>query len=93
MSTLVHGNLENSKLCENTSPFGGRVSTQFLVFSISTRVDITVYQHGKCFIFVKYKKNSCFALAFTKLAVRVYGIVTVCFLICEISLAWHNSAT
>jgi hypothetical protein len=27
--------------------------TQFLVFPISTRVDITVYQHGKCFIFVK----------------------------------------
>jgi hypothetical protein len=23
-------------------------------FSFSTRVDITVYQHGKCFIFVKY---------------------------------------
>ena len=31
------------------------VSTQFLVFPISTRVDITVYQHGKCFIFVKYE--------------------------------------
>jgi hypothetical protein len=28
---------------------------QFLVFSISTRVDITVYQHGKCFVFVNYK--------------------------------------
>jgi hypothetical protein len=27
-------------------------STQLLVFPISTRVDITVYQHGKCFIFV-----------------------------------------
>ena len=47
--------LENSKLCENTPPCGRRVSTQFLVFPISTRVDITVYQHGKCFIFVKYK--------------------------------------
>jgi hypothetical protein len=34
--------------------FGRRVSTQFLVFPISTRVDIIVYQHGKCFIFVKY---------------------------------------
>jgi hypothetical protein len=34
--------------------FGRRVSIQFLVFPISTRVDITVYQHGKCFIFVKY---------------------------------------
>jgi hypothetical protein len=30
--------------------FGRRVSTQFLVFPISTRVDITLYQHGKCFI-------------------------------------------
>ena len=29
------------------------ISTQFLVFPISTRVDITVYQHGKCFIFLK----------------------------------------
>ena len=28
------------------------ISTQFLVFPISTRVDITVYQHGKCFIFL-----------------------------------------
>ena len=47
-------NWKNSKLCENTSPCGRRVSTQFLVFPISTRVDITVYQHGKCFIFLKY---------------------------------------
>ena len=23
-------------------------------FPISTRVDITVYQHGKCFMFLKY---------------------------------------
>ena len=45
----------NSKLCENTLPCGRRVSTQFLVFPISTRVDITVYQHGKCFIFLKYQ--------------------------------------
>jgi hypothetical protein len=32
------------------------VETQFLVFLITTRVDITdsVYQHGKYFIFVKY---------------------------------------
>jgi hypothetical protein len=51
----TRGNWEYSKLCENTPPFGCRVSTQFLVFPISTRVDITVYQHGKCFIFVKYK--------------------------------------
>jgi hypothetical protein len=50
----TRGNWENSKLCENTPPFGRRVSTQFLVFPISTRADITVYQHGKCFIFVKY---------------------------------------
>ncbi len=51
----TRGNWKNSKLCENTPPFGRRVSTQFLVFPISTRVDITVYQHGKCFIFLKYK--------------------------------------
>ena len=36
----TRGNWENSKLCENTPPFGRRVSTQFLVFPISTRVDI-----------------------------------------------------
>ena len=47
-------NWKNSKLYENTPPCGRRVSTQFLVFPISTRVDITVYQHGKCFIFLKY---------------------------------------
>ena len=29
----------------------------FLVFPISTRVDITVYQHGKCFIFLKYQHS------------------------------------
>ena len=46
---------ENSKLCKNTPPSRRRVSTQFLVFPIFTRVDITVYQHGKCFIFLKYK--------------------------------------
>jgi hypothetical protein len=50
----TRGNWENLKLCENTLPFGRRVSTQFLVFPISTCVDITVYQHGKCFIFVNY---------------------------------------
>ena len=42
-------NWKNSKLCENTPPFGRLVSSQFLVFPISTRVDITVYQHGKMF--------------------------------------------
>jgi hypothetical protein len=29
------------------------IGKQFLAFSISTCVDITVYWHGKCFIFVK----------------------------------------
>ena len=51
-------NWKNSKLCENTPPCGRRVSTQFLVFPISTRVDITVYQHGKCVIFLKYNSMS-----------------------------------
>jgi hypothetical protein len=49
--------VEIGKMCENTPPFGRHVSTQFLVFPISTRVDITVYQHGKCFIFVKYDRS------------------------------------
>ena len=47
----TRGSWENSKLYENTPPFGRHVSIQF---PNSTRVDITVYQHGKCFIFVKY---------------------------------------
>ena len=37
-------NWKNSKLCENTPPCGRRVSTQFLVYPISTRVDITVHR-------------------------------------------------
>jgi hypothetical protein len=53
--TIARGNRENSKLCENTPPSGVAYSTQFLVFPFPTRVDITVYQHGKCFIFVKYR--------------------------------------
>ena len=46
----MSGNWENSKLCENTPPSMRLVSTHFLVFPISTLVDITVYQHGKWFI-------------------------------------------
>ena len=34
----TRGNWENWKLCE------------FLVFPIFTRVDVTVYPHGKCYI-------------------------------------------
>lgn len=37
------GNWKNEKLCKNTRPYGRRASTQFLVFPIATRVDITVY--------------------------------------------------
>jgi hypothetical protein len=48
------GNWENSKLCENTPPFGRRVSTQFRVFPISTSVDITVYQYGKNVLYLFY---------------------------------------
>ena len=59
MSTLVEiGKTRNCVKTLRSPPFGRRVSTQFLVFPISTSVDITVYistvyQHGKCFIFVK----------------------------------------
>ena len=45
------GNWENEKLCGNTTPEGRSVFTQFRVFPISTSVDITEYQHGKCFIY------------------------------------------
>ena len=37
------------------------VNTQFLVFRISTRVDITVYQHGKCFIFLRGRLHGAFS--------------------------------
>jgi hypothetical protein len=47
----TRGNWENSKLCENTPPFGRRVSTQITVY----QHDITVYQHGKCYIFANCK--------------------------------------
>ena len=39
------GNWKNEKLC------GIPTLTQFRVFPIFTSVDITIYQHGKCFIF------------------------------------------
>ena len=45
----TRGNWENSKLC--------LVSTQILFLPISTRLGITVYQHGKCLKFVKYNAN------------------------------------
>ncbi len=45
------GNWKNEKLCGNTTPEGRSVFTQFRVFPIFTSVDITIYQHGKCFIF------------------------------------------
>ena len=63
-------NWKNSKLCENTPPCGRRVSTQFLVFPIFTRVDITVYQHGKCFIFLKHK----FRIEFFSISFKCYDI-------------------
>ena len=40
------------------TPCGRRVSTQFLVFPISNSVDITVHQHGKCFIFCNIAQKS-----------------------------------
>ena len=39
--------------CVKTLRPSGCVSTQCLVFPISTSVDITVYQHGKSFMFLK----------------------------------------
>ncbi len=45
------GNWKNEKLCGNTTPEGRSVFTQFRVFPIFTSVDITIYQHGKCFVF------------------------------------------
>ena len=46
VSAANEGNWKNSKLRE-------RASAQFLVFPISTRVDVTVYLHAKCLIFLK----------------------------------------
>ena len=48
------GNWENEKLCGNTTPGGRSVFTQFRVFPISTRVDITVYQYGKNVLYLFY---------------------------------------
>ena len=60
--------MSTRKISRHSSPpCGRRVSTQFLVFPISTRVDITVYQHGKCFIFLKYKYASLGSLDHAKI--------------------------
>ena len=48
------GNWKNEKLCENTTPAGRSVFTQFRVFPIFTSVDITVYQHGKNVLYFFY---------------------------------------
>ena len=66
----TRGNWENSKFCENTLR---RVSTQFLVFPIPTRVDKTVYKHGKCFIFVNYRRKD-----YSILIGYYFSICTLC---------------
>ena len=48
------GNWKNEKLCENTTPTGRSVFTQFRVFPIFTSVDITVYQYGKNVLYFFY---------------------------------------
>ena len=48
------GNWKNEKLCGNTTPAGRSVFTQFRVFPIFTRVDITVYQYGKNVLYFFY---------------------------------------
>jgi hypothetical protein len=48
------GNWENEELCGNTTPEGQSIFAQFRVFSISTSVDITVYQHGKNVLYLFY---------------------------------------
>ena len=48
------GNWENEKLCGNTTPEGRSVFTQFRVFTISTSVDITIYQYGKNVLYLFY---------------------------------------
>ena len=55
ISTLVK--IGKTRNCVKTLRPAG--VAQFLVFPISTRVDITVYQHGKCFIFLKCQYNWC----------------------------------
>ena len=58
------GNWKNEKLCGNTTPAGRSVFTQFRVFPIFTSVDITVYQHGKCFLFLNYHMFKAGTLTF-----------------------------
>ena len=48
------GNWKNEKLCGNTTPAGRSVFTQFQVFPIFSRVDITVYQYGKNVLYFFY---------------------------------------
>ena len=64
ISTLAKIGKTRNCMCENTPPCGRRVSTQFLVFPISTRVDITVYQHGNVLYFLNITLEKCIFLYF-----------------------------
>ena len=46
---------ENSKLRGNTCPTGSCSHFNFSFSQISTRVSVTVWKHGKCFLFLKSK--------------------------------------
>ena len=48
---------ENSKLRENPHPTGSSSHFNISFSQISTRVCITVWRHGKCFLFLKYNLN------------------------------------
>ncbi len=72
------GNWKNEKLCGNTTPEGRSVFTQFRVFPIFTSVDITIYQHGKCFIF------------FYNIAIADFGRYAFEFRAAGNFLCWHR---
>ena len=48
---------ENSKLRGNSRPTGSCSHFNFSFSQTSTRVSITVWKHGKCFLFLKYNNR------------------------------------
>jgi hypothetical protein len=90
------GNLENEKLCGNTTPLGRSVFTQFRVFPISTSVDITIYQYGKNVLYLFYniaqrniKTVSVLTLSYinTALSQSAFRIYKCYIIICNILIS------
>ena len=85
-------NWKNSKLCENTPPCGRRVSTQFLVFPISTRVDMyrLSYERRGDISFIARGTISYFVTSERSERGTKYDIVTRAIRLILPSLEWDN---